>query len=991
MTFNGNAVLEKTASVTFAANRTFVTTAGNAAVIDNGGFADVYGNGTTTGLNGYACISGPATGLLVSTGSGSLTILGNKANGFSGPTVVSAGCLSLFNVLVLGTDPTTYTYNQLQLDGGTFNPTATMSTSANHHQPRPVPEHLRRHPGAQRVHGPHRRQHDHRAGQPDRAGSGNVVLMGTGTFVGNTTAVSGIFTLDDAAAPTIGGNLVVSGGTVNWQAANQINSDGSLTVLNGTANLATFPDNVTGVWLGNGTSTGSIINTSTAGVLTSATTYNLESGSASAILAGANAGVGASKTTSGTVTLTGVDTFAGDTIVSAGILQLDSTGVALSGTGNVSVISGGDLVLQAGSQINPTANLTVNAGNLDMGGFTNTLANVTLTGNGNINSDGSTASVLTSSNTFNMLSGTASAGLAGTQGLAVNFTALQNTVTLSGNNTYSGGTTVTAGTLLLDNIIGGTSVPGNLTISGGTTAQLLAGNQIANTACVSVAGTFNVNGQTQGLNQLTGAGCVTLGSTSAGSLTVGVNNGSSEFDGLITGNGGLTQTGTGNFTLTGSDNFTGNTTVSGGNLILGNGAANGAVTGNVVDNANLAFDNASAQTVSNPISGSGNVAVAGSAPVTLTGNNTFSGTALVVSGGLVADGTAGNAALGSVTNLTVDAGTSAQFLTSGQINNAAVVSLPATATLSINGQSEGVDQLTGSGTVSLGTGGSLGVGLNNGSSEFDGAITGSGGLTQGGTGTFTLAGGGVSFSGTTTVSSGSLQLGNATTDGSVPGSIVDNGNVIFNDNGAAQVVNNAISGSGNVTAAGSQLLTIATTELYTGLTTVNSGATVNVTGSVAGNVTDNGCLGGSGSLGGTGHDVAVNGTLAPSLYAGPPTTLTVGGNLTFGAASYYQVVGNATASDEVDVLGSITITGGATLQLTQSGATAGTTYQLFNPTNGQSVTGSFSSSGGTLTNPGAGYVTLSGAVPLQLRNERQRPDAQRPLQQHVGVDRRRRG
>ena len=62
-------------------------------------------------------------------------------------------------------------------------------------------------------------------------------------------------------------------------------------------------------------------------------------------------------------------------------------------------------------------------------------------------------------------------------------------------------------------------------------------------------------------------------------------------------------------------------------------------------------------------------------------------------------------------------------------------------------------------------------------------------------------------------------------------------------------------------------MTISAAEGYTGLTTVNAGSTLNVTGSLAGGVTDNGILAGSGTVAGT---VTVNGTFCgPAPSAAP--------------------------------------------------------------------------------------------------------------------------
>ena len=70
-----------------------------------------------------------------------------------------------------------------------------------------------------------------------------------------------------------------------------------------------------------------------------------------------------------------------------------------------------------------------------------------------------------------------------------------------------------------------------------------------------------------------------------------------------------------------------------------------------------------------------------------------------------------------------------------------------------------------------------------------------------GTGTVIVDGSG-SGSGQVTVGSGTLQLGNATSNGSVGGSILDTAAVVFDNGFGPQTVSTAITGGGTVTAAG---------------------------------------------------------------------------------------------------------------------------------------------------------------------------------------------
>jgi autotransporter-associated beta strand protein len=182
------------------------------------------------------------------------------------------------------------------------------------------------------------------------------------------------------------------------------------------------------------------------GTLSSSGTFDTQSGTISAVLAGTGA---LAKTGTGTVTLSGANTYTGATNLSAGTLSLTGSGTL----GNAAGV------------------LNLTGGTLDLGTTTQTRTG-TITLNGATVSNGT----LSSSGTFDTQSGTISAVLAGTGALAKTGT---GTVTLSGANTYSGTTTVSAGRLAVNGSIasavtvangatlGGTGTVGQTTISSG--------------------------------------------------------------------------------------------------------------------------------------------------------------------------------------------------------------------------------------------------------------------------------------------------------------------------------------------------------------------------------------------------------------------------------------------------------------------------------------------------------------------------------------------
>ena len=141
-----------------------------------------------------------------------------------------------------------------------------------------------------------------------------------------------------------------------------------MTVSGGTLDLQTFTDSVGAVRLSGGT----IAGTGT-GTLTSSSTYTLESGSVTAILAGSGS---VAKNTTGAVTLAGVNTLSGNVSVNGGTLILAAgTGGALGDTNSITVHAGGTLLLGGNDQIKNTAALNLNGGTLAKGNFSEGSAN----------------------------------------------------------------------------------------------------------------------------------------------------------------------------------------------------------------------------------------------------------------------------------------------------------------------------------------------------------------------------------------------------------------------------------------------------------------------------------------------------------------------------------------------------------------------------------------------------------------------------------------
>ncbi|MGO4836953.1 autotransporter-associated beta strand repeat-containing protein, partial [Rhizobiaceae sp. 2RAB30] len=270
---------------------------------------------------------------------------------------------------------------------------------------------------------------------------------------------------------------------------------------------------------------------------------------------------------------------------------------------------------------------------------------------------------------------------------------------LTGTNSYTGTTTSSAGTLQLGN--------------GGTTGSV-AGS-IVNDAALE----FNRS------NELT-------------------------MTGAISGTGSLLQKGTGTTILAGSATHSGGTTISAGTLQIGNGGTTGSISGNITNNAALAFDRSGELTVAGIISGSGSVSQDGTGKTVLTGANSYSGGTTITSGTLQI-GNGGTS--GSIT---------------GAVANDGILVFNRS------------DALT-----------------------FGGAISGAGSLRQDGSGK-TILTGTSTHTGGTTITSGTLQIGNGGTSGSIVGSVtVDSGGELTINRSDIYVVASAISGGGTFTQASS--------------------------------------------------------------------------------------------------------------------------------------------------------------------------------------------
>jgi fibronectin-binding autotransporter adhesin len=486
-----------------------------------------------------------------------------------------------------------------------------------------------------------------------------------------------------------------------------------------------------------------------------------------------------------------------ETGVDVNILDLNGTGAAT--TAAAITISGNALTFISNGATAPVINLNALKGsvgltytvstplsisnNLTFQGNGTATFNFTgaITGNGNsITKIGTSAVSLT--NTIALGAGTIAAN-AGTltlggivSGTGGTITVGGGTITLSANNTFTSGVTLNTGLLNFNNTAPTASASpigtGVLTINGGTIDQT-ANAQV--TLATNNAQTWDGNFTFTGTHTFNiGTGAVTLTAN-----RIVTNNGFSFTEGGAIGDGGsgfsLTKSGNGLMILSGANTYSGGTTVTAGTLqfnslaaIAGSGA-NVTVNSGAAAAAGYAIDQTFLSRIVNTSAGvialganSANALDFSSAGANLTaaslgadGNFTYSGT-------LTPNGTTYRLGGGST------ADNAGSLTVSSALNDAAAG--PTSLVVSLNGTTLGgviltnSNGYTGSTTINAGASLQLGAGSTTGSipstsgivdngilavnrsnavaegTDFPGGITGSGGLSELGTGTLTILG-----------------------------------------------------------------------------------------------------------------------------------------------------------------------------------------------------------------------------------------------------------
>jgi len=615
----------------------------------------------------------------------------------------------------------------------------------------------------------------------NKIGSGTLTISGTSTYTGTTTISAGTLAagsttaLSSSSAFTVNSTLDLNGfnstigslaGSGNVKNSNgttvtlDANGDNTSTTYSGTiANRINFSKSGTGTLTLSGTNSYKGTTTINAGTLAAGSTGGLSNNSDFTVtgtldIAGFASNIG-SLAGSGNVTNSGSTT----TFATNG----DDNSTTFSGTiGNgINLDKRGAGTLTLSGTNNYTGNTKITKGTLTAGSTSALSANsdFTIGGNGTLDIDGfsNTIQSLSGSGTITNSGSTASlrsgdfksTTFSGTIGNGINFSKHgTGTLTLSGTNSYNGRTRVRNGTL-----------------AAGSTTGFSANSDFT----VATAGTLDLAGFSNSIGSLSGSGVVTDSGTLA-SLTTNGDGNSTTFTGAITGSLNLIKDGDDTLTLSGTNTYTGGTSLLSGTLVLGSSSAlgtgalttfdptvvytNGITIANPIIMAGattLEVDNADSATQSGTISetgGSQALTIVGTGTLTLSGTNTYTGGTTLMAGTLVLGN---SSALGTGALTTFDP---TVVYTNG-ITIANSIIMAGATTLEV----DNADSATQSGVISE-TGGPQAL-----------TIAGTGTLTLSGTNTFT---------GGTTFGTGTVIAANASAFGL--GTVTQNGGVLQTDN-----------------------------------------------------------------------------------------------------------------------------------------------------------------------------------------------------------------
>ena len=526
-------------------NLTITTGALSAAAIKVQGTIDIT-NTDTSSITGIIS-DGASSAILTKTGSGTLTLSGT--NTYSGSTTITNGVISISSSANLGATPGSPDTDNIIFNGGTLQTTADITLGTNKGITLTGNGTINADASTTLTYG------GIIAGSGDliKLGSGTLTLSGSSTFRGDVNINAGTLNLNSTGrlfntgswgshgVVTVGSNATLqiykfssitgSLGYLSYDASNLIINGGSLeftgtdgvmgdAASNGTDNKRAFTVGASGATLLNNTANTWSIWQDT-GTAANNPVYNGDltihgSGNFSfnAVISGS---INLTKTGSGTLLLSGNNTYTGQTNINAGIISITDNNSLGSADGATIVADGASLSIS--NNITSAENITISGTGISSNGaIRNTADDNTLTGLITLAADSEIQIDSGSSLTLNPTTGSAVTGAynltidsVGTSTIsdpiAISTGDLTKTgagiLTLGGTNSYTGSTTISAGTLYITNTNALGTTAGTTTISPGAQLTIATG--------LSIAEDINISG-----TGISSAGAI----NSAGSLTL---------------------------------------------------------------------------------------------------------------------------------------------------------------------------------------------------------------------------------------------------------------------------------------------------------------------------------------------------------------------------------------------------------------------------------------------------------------------------------------
>ncbi|TDI60640.1 MAG: autotransporter domain-containing protein [Alphaproteobacteria bacterium] len=777
-------------------------------------------------------------------------------------------------------------------------------------------------------------------------GQGTVILSATNTYSGGTTIIVGTLELSNAAAAGTGPITFFDNDRFKILDLNNV------TIANNISALASSPlDLLSQIVVDDGDAsgiTGAIDLSGDVGFDISASSTLAVSGN----ISGSEAII---KNGSGTLILSGSNTYSGGTTLTSGTLTLQG-GSALSDTGALTV-NGGTLQLDASEGIGP---LSGTAGVISLGASTLTL----------------------NQSAFTTYSGT----ITGTGSLIKDGT---GTLVLSGSSTYSGGTTINDGTVRLLN--SASAGVGTITVN---SSSLTLGDGVNLANALDMTADSNLSTAIGGNITATHSGTLTL--SGEVTLNASAETDSFTFSGVISGTGGLIINGTGNFiipglpfntgevtpnsttaivisrksglselngsgtvTFSGSNTYSGGTAIVDGTLALSHDSAAGTGTISFVD----ASDPPSLDIVGNPILDLNNVTIANNISVDIT-NVAAHGGQIVVDNG---DSSGITGAIFLSNNMNFNISASSTLVVSGNVSGSGSMEKNGLGTLILSGTNTNIEITTSlvlvEGTVQLNSSTAAGAGRISIHGSGDAVLALSGGLTFANNFTLFSSLMVTTLSGGTEVSilSGDIaplfSSASTVTFNTIDGAdILTASGVISDDDGTLSLVK---TGPGTLILSGSNTYSGGTT-LTAGTLTLQGGSALSDTGTV---VVNGGTLQldaseGIGTLSGTAGVISLGANIltvnqsASGTYSG---TITGTGGLTKDGTATLTLSGINTYTGSTAINGGTLLNNGSlTSDITIAlGATYGGTGTL---------TGNISTSGTVAPGASIGTTTVTGTV-----------------------------